>query len=52
MIRVRLPGDNRLFPEVSGSKHRFSIRFLDASNWEHPVQTQQDVAFQLTTCVI
>lgn len=52
MIRIRLAGDSGLFPEVSGSKHRFNIRFLDASNWEHPVQTQQNVPFQLTTCVI
>lgn len=52
MIRIRLPLEDRLYPEISGSKHRFSIRFMEANHWEHPVQTHRDVSFQLTTCVI
>lgn len=52
MVRVRVPAEELLFAEVSGSKHRFSIRFLETSSWEQPRQTHRDVRFQLTTCVI
>ncbi len=52
MVRVRIASDAMLFAEVSGSKHRFSIRFLETGSWEQPNQTTQTVPFQLTTCVI
>jgi len=52
MIRVRLPEEARLYAEISGGKHRFSIRFMDASDWEHPVQTTSNVAFELNICII
>jgi cell division protein ZapD len=50
LVRVMLPRARGLFAEISGSKHRFSIRFLDGADLEHPVQTQEDVSFMLTTC--
>ncbi len=52
MIRVRLSEDARLYAEISGGKHRFSIRFMDSSDWEHPVQTARNVAFELNICMI
>lgn len=52
LVRVRLRHSDGLYAEISGGKHRFTIRFLDARDLEHPGQTQQDVNFQLTTCVI
>jgi len=52
LVRVRLPHEAGLYAEISGSKHRFSVRFLDALDLEHPAQTAADVPFQLTTCVI
>lgn len=51
MIRVSLPKDTRVFSEVSGSKHRFSIRFLEVVDGGKPVQTGQDVEFLLTACI-
>ncbi len=51
LLRITLPTDSDLFPEISGSHHRCTIRFLkwtDAS--ARPAQTDQDVPFLLTTC--
>lgn len=41
-----------LFPEISGGKHRISIRFLILDEHGHPVQTKDDVEFQLVCCII
>ena len=51
LIRVGLQNESALFPEVSGSKHRFSIRFLEPSSSGRPNQTQLDVDFSLTCCI-
>ncbi len=51
MIRVQLDPDLALFPEVSGHRHRFSIRFMEALETERPTQTRQEVNFTLTCCV-
>ncbi len=51
LIRITLPNDSSLFPEISGSQHRFTIRFLEWSGIEHrAVQTGHDVKFQLAVC--
>ncbi len=51
LLRVSIVGKNSLFPEISGSQHRFTIRFLDWSTIEcRAVQTKQDVPFQLSIC--
>lgn len=51
LLRITLPLGTDLFPEVSGSHYRCSIRFMQ---WQgvstRPVQTTQDVPFLLTTC--
>lgn len=51
MVRVGLPSGSPLFAEISGNKHRFSIRFLEAVDTGKPSQTSHDVDFQLTSCV-
>jgi cell division protein ZapD len=51
MIRVGLPKQSNLFTEISGNKHRFTIRFLETMDTGKPVQTQQDIPFQLTLCI-
>ena len=51
LLRISLPGDSGLFPEISGSHHRCSIRFLswvDARS--RPLQADADVPFVLTCC--
>lgn len=51
MIRIELTREMSLFPEISGHKHRFSIRFMEAVDTERPAQTDRDVEFRLTNCV-
>jgi cell division protein ZapD len=51
LLRVSLGGDFSLFPEISGSQHRFTVRFLEWSTiGSRAVQTGHDVPFQLSIC--
>jgi len=51
LLRVTLPGDSPLYPEISGSQHRFTVRFLEWSNISsRAVQTGHDVGFQISIC--
>ena len=51
LVRVTLPGSSKLYPEVSGSHHRCSLRFLKwHSVGSRPVQATDDVPFVLATC--
>ncbi|NOX69301.1 MAG: cell division protein ZapD [Gammaproteobacteria bacterium] len=51
LLRVLLPGGSPLFPEISGSQHRFTVRFLEWSTIEHrAVQTAHDVSFKISIC--
>ena len=51
MLRVSLPAGSALFPEISGSQHRFTVRFLEWSTVaSRAVQTGHDVAFELSIC--
>jgi len=52
LIRVGISRDSNLFPEVSGSKHRFSIRFLEPTEIGRPSQTTNNLKFQLTCCLL
>ena len=52
MMRVGLPADAGCFPEISGGRHRYTIRFLEqASPDARAVQTGDDVRFELTCCL-
>jgi cell division FtsZ-interacting protein ZapD len=51
LIRIVLPQGTDIYPEISGSHYRVSIRFLawqDAAT--HPVQMTGDVPFTLALC--
>jgi cell division protein ZapD len=51
LLRVSLAGDSPLFPEISGSQHRFTVRFLEWSTINsRAVQTGHDVSFDLSIC--
>ncbi len=51
LLRINLPNESTLYPEISGSQHRFTVRFLEWSNIEsRAVQTGHDVPFQLSIC--
>ena len=51
LLRVSLASGTSLFPEISGSQHRFTIRFLEWSTVEsRAIQTRNDVPFELSIC--
>lgn len=51
LLRIALPADSDLYPEISGSHHGCSLRFL---SWrdigQRPVQAEAEVRFVLTCC--
>lgn len=51
LLRVSLPAHSTLYPEISGSQHRFTVRFLEWSTLDRrAVQTGHDVDFKLSIC--
>ena len=53
MVRVAVPAEVPCYPEVSGGKHRFTIRFLEHQGFTaRPTQLAQDLEFELVICVI
>lgn len=53
MVRILLPADSELFPEISGDRHRFTVRFMKQdSTGTRPTQTDKDVNFEIQCCMI
>ncbi len=53
LIRVVLPDDSKYYPEISGGKHRFTIRFMEqATISDRPIQTHDNVKFDLHCCIL
>ena len=51
LLRILLPAASGLYPEVSGSHHRCSLRFLRWNGLsQRATQSTEDVPFQLATC--
>jgi cell division protein ZapD len=51
LLRVSLCEDSQLYPEISGSQHHFTVRFLEWSTIEsRAVQTTRDVKFRISIC--
>ena len=51
LVRVLLPANAGMFPEISAGQHRFTVRFV---RWRgvdaRPAQVSQDVRFELAIC--
>ena len=53
MIRVILPRDSKYHPEISGGRHRFTVRFLHyGPDANRPAQTDDTVEFELHCCIL
>ncbi len=52
LIRVGLHPEDHCFPEISGGKQRFSIRFMQPQRENRPNQTHDDIDFQLVCCAL
>jgi len=51
LLRISLPAGTHLYPEISGSHYRCSMRFLCWEGIENrPTQSEADVPFVLTCC--
>jgi len=51
LLRIVLPHDAGLYPEISGSHYRSSVRFLIWNGLgARPTQTTEDIPFTLTCC--
>lgn len=52
LIRVEIPASVSYFPEVSGGKHRFTIRFMQFDISQRPQQSFEEVPFRLSCCAM
>lgn len=52
LIRVGLNNDSEYFPEISAGKQRFSIRFMLQQDGKRPIQSSDDLNFQLICCAL
>lgn len=53
LLRVYLSGDADYFPEISGGKHRYTIRLLRLKNYEvKPKQIEENVEIEIACCLI
>jgi cell division protein ZapD len=51
LLRICLPAESGIYPEISGSHHRCSVRFLSWNGLSaRPSQAPGDIPFQLVTC--
>lgn len=47
LLRIRVPADAKVFPTVSGNKHRFTVRFMQHTT-SGTAATEQDIEFLLS----
>ncbi len=53
LLRIQLPREARVFPEISGGRHRFAIRFLELpGDGGRPRAVEADIEFRLACCQI
>ena len=53
LVRVILPAGSTVFPEISGGRHRFTIRFMEQHDPnQRPSPTADDIPFHLVCCLI
>lgn len=52
LIRVEIPRDKAFFPEVSGGKHRFTVRFMLFDIQQRPQQSFETIPFKLSCCAM
>ena len=53
LIQVNMNTISPYYPDISGVKHRFTIRFMEGAGSNlKSVQTNNDVHFELHCCVL
>jgi cell division protein ZapD len=51
LLRVFVPKGAPYYAEISGGKHRFTIRFMVRDIGERPLQVAEDLEFRLSCCL-
>jgi cell division protein ZapD len=49
---VSLPMDSLYYPEISGGKQRFTIRFFEYNAYRRAEQTDKNISFELCCCMV
>ncbi len=52
LIRATIPVNTPYYAEISGGRHRVSIRFLQSQESDRPVQAEEDMVIQLSCCAL
>jgi cell division protein ZapD len=52
LLRVLMPYESDVFPEISAGKHRFTVRFLTSELNKRPVQTEETIDFNFSICAL
>lgn len=52
LVRVSIDHNAPYFAEISGGKHRYSIRFMQINKCDRPKQAEESVNFKLTRCIL
>ena len=53
IVRVVMPSDAAVYPEISGGKHRFSVRsYAQKSTGSRATPSSEDIRFELQCCGI
>lgn len=52
LLRIELPENYTLYPEISAGRHRLCLRFLEPTFRDRDRQIDDDVTFKLTCCVL
>ena len=52
LVRVVLPVDAPFYAEMSGGRHRFSVRFMQPVSGERPAPCTENIEFQLSCCAL
>ncbi len=52
LLRVELPIEEIIYPEISAGRHRSCIRFLQPNFNERALKVEREVLFKLTCCIL
>lgn len=52
LIRIKIPKDANCYPEISGGKHRFTVRFMAFDIEQRAKQVSDDIEFSLSCCAM
>lgn len=52
LIRVELPTEEMIYPEISAGRHRSCIRFMTPDFMARAIKVEREILFKLTCCIL